>query len=1812
MENVEFRSGPERFPDKEPRLNPVFLDQGQAHQQLLVMGEQRGVDPYKLVEVQLTGGAPWGFTLKGGREHGEPLIITKIEEGSKAAAVDKLLAGDEIVSINDVALSGFRQEAICLVKGSHKMLKLVVRRKNDLTCRPHSWHATKFTENQPETAASRLSSTSVCASWHSRYHASSSSHDLSSSWDQSNLHRTSDQFSSAGSMDSWDHTPQTYQYGQMTSAKSNSSIDHLGNPSKRDSAYGSFSTSSSTPDHMLSNVDVASAENVLYKVSHWDTVKQGNSKTASFLSDNGGLEDKSACLPPPPQYENNSKSPRLEDHSDTKYSGSGRSNFGPVWYVPEKKKSPSPPPPPPPLRSDSFAATRSHERTHIPLYSEGIQSTQHFEALHRPQPRTDWNTEVAEQQKRSARVVEKPSDGTQSSNPAYRSDLGLDYSLPGAGDRINNNVGHANRLHSSLSSTDVRFAQSIYGHHCHHHQRQYSDESTFFRNTKSTALPKEQRHLSSYAGIQERPANKHNLPSSPLRTFGSIAAASDISSEEKMDNTGLSRYYCVAMKQPAQGNSKPIQLKDECWNSGIGSQSSARPHENPAVAMMNQSPKYYLPQQPVEPSRDACEKSSHCVGKEEDVRTAVVEDSRKLSYPEKSGQTKNFENHNSFNEQECALISGNNAAPKDFKWGQEKDKISPQKTPMLHSLAQEGKNQPDKGAENGINRQPAFDVHLSKNVRRSDRFATTLRNEIQMRRAKLQKSKSTATLAESAETEEFAENWKPDSAEKVNPSSENSFTNEYKDHLKEAQARVLRATSFQRKDLEPSSTDYFPDRKANNYNSTLLALVSEDESGFHEATQSSKQSSPASNHHISRIGGRKRFTAEQKLKSYSEPEKINEVGVSDDGYHSRRRPTTSEEALGSFADRWKFFEETSKPAYQKSSQTNILYGRPEGQPGNCRRNSHESEAEGSWYVRRMRAASFGIESTLGAYNRSKDSIINTGHKTKSGQPHRLETFAEYQASWKEQRKPLETRSSGRYHSADNILDAGHEQLEKPQYTHERSRSSPSTDFHKQEVSTAVRRQTENSSEDEEHYPSPARPDERSCSSRFYLWFLLVLEACFLFSFLNSKIQSLQGLFSKLTVSLQPPLSREQVCLLSESQRLVDVEYPEGHPGGPASQPDFGVGINWKASTRPSSHTGQTSVLSQGSRRRSGTLPSDYRYSQENVNEKSKDYSVLPPTVSELQSTDENHLYRSQGKGEESLQAELGHLNKKHAPIPQRLPPPKRDNKHRRQDSSSASVPDSSESLLTATSWPVQSVPPVSSSVIASHFSPHTVKVSGKLTSTELPEAPQLVSIENACQHLEEKTHIKPEPVPASTYCYLQKPGMETSRSPSPQFAPQKLTDKPPVAVQDENPTRIERVMDNNTMVKIVPIKIVHSESHAEKESRQNLASTIEPPALPSGLEKDQIKTLSTSEQSYSRFCAYTRQGVESEPEKKNRLPYLQSAEALGTNLKDSDVLAHAGSYVRAKEKSIDDWKSEELAREIVGKDKSLADILDPNAKIRTTMDLMMGIFPKDEHLLEEAQQRRKLLVKVPSPKAAEDKKEEQPLPLAIPLTTNSTYYSTSAPKAELLIKMKDMQQQQLQQQSEEDSEDELDHDLSEKKQELIDSISRKLQVLREARETLLEDIQANNLLGDEVEAIVKDVCKPNEFDKFRMFIGDLDKVVNLLLSLSGRLARVENALNNLDGNASPEERRVLVEKQKLLTQQHEDAKELKENLDRRERIVYDILANYLSDENLADYEHFVKMKSALIIEQRELEDKIKLGDEQLKCLTDSLQPERPK
>ncbi|XP_073456707.1 protein Shroom4-like isoform X1 [Aquarana catesbeiana] len=219
-------------------------------------------------------------------------------------------------------------------------------------------------------------------------------------------------------------------------------------------------------------------------------------------------------------------------------------------------------------------------------------------------------------------------------------------------------------------------------------------------------------------------------------------------------------------------------------------------------------------------------------------------------------------------------------------------------------------------------------------------------------------------------------------------------------------------------------------------------------------------------------------------------------------------------------------------------------------------------------------------------------------------------------------------------------------------------------------------------------------------------------------------------------------------------------------------------------------------------------------------------------------------------------------------------------------------------------------------------------------------------------------------------------------------------------------------------------------------------------------------------------------------------------------------------------------------------------------------------------------------------------------------TSCTSYYNTSAAKADLLNKMKEMPEVQEKGGSMAGAEE--DDALTFKKMQLIESISRKLSVLHEAQQGLQEDIAANVTLGCELEGLLKSICKPNEYDKFRSFIGDLDKVVNLLLSLSGRLTRVESALNCGDPGPSMEEKLNLLEKKKQLTDQLEDAQELKAHVTRREQVVLEAVSKYLNEDQLQDYQHYVKMTSALIVEQRELEDKIRLGEEQLRCLRESL------
>ncbi|XP_066058675.1 protein Shroom4 isoform X2 [Chamaea fasciata] len=296
--------------------------------------------------------------------------------------------------------------------------------------------------------------------------------------------------------------------------------------------------------------------------------------------------------------------------------------------------------------------------------------------------------------------------------------------------------------------------------------------------------------------------------------------------------------------------------------------------------------------------------------------------------------------------------------------------------------------------------------------------------------------------------------------------------------------------------------------------------------------------------------------------------------------------------------------------------------------------------------------------------------------------------------------------------------------------------------------------------------------------------------------------------------------------------------------------------------------------------------------------------------------------------------------------------------------------------------------------------------------------------------------------------------------------------------------------------------------------------------------------------------------------------------------------------------------SEERLSDVAVRDHSLPSVQPPLASPGTATEVMGELLvagerqawrkclQQDWHLEALAQDRQGFEPISPTPRCAASS------------SSFSVHYGVAVGKAEPLNKVKALPE--VVEGSSEDEEEEVDHELVEKKLQLIESLSRKLVVLQEAQRGLQEDISANGALGEDVATRLQALCTPGEFDKYRLFVGDLDKVVNLLLSLSGRLARVETALGSLGPHAPAEDKLALREKQRLLVAQLEDAKELKEHVGRREEAVGAMVARYLPAEHLQDYQHFVKMKSALIAEQRELEEKIKLGQEQLRCLRESL------
>uniref|UniRef100_A0A8C5H688 Protein Shroom1-like n=1 Tax=Gouania willdenowi TaxID=441366 RepID=A0A8C5H688_GOUWI len=247
----------------------------------------------------------------------------------------------------------------------------------------------------------------------------------------------------------------------------------------------------------------------------------------------------------------------------------------------------------------------------------------------------------------------------------------------------------------------------------------------------------------------------------------------------------------------------------------------------------------------------------------------------------------------------------------------------------------------------------------------------------------------------------------------------------------------------------------------------------------------------------------------------------------------------------------------------------------------------------------------------------------------------------------------------------------------------------------------------------------------------------------------------------------------------------------------------------------------------------------------------------------------------------------------------------------------------------------------------------------------------------------------------------------------------------------------------------------------------------------------------------------------------------------------------------------------ELVKTIVKADQSLARVLYPLANRKTALMLMEQLLSEDTLLMEEHYKKKQ------EQKSMNEGSEPMPQSASDSLKSEGT----------------DLQ---------------------------MSYINERLHSLEETRSALQLDMDENAARGDALVVLVRERCQPVELERYNLFIGDLDRVVSLLLCLSARLARVQNALSTVDEDTDAEEKQSLDSRHRLLCKQREDAKDLKDNLDRRENLVSTFLSRQLSAEQLQDYRRFVQTKASLLIQQKDLEEKQRLAEEQLEALSNSL------
>lgn len=82
--------------------------------------------------------------------------------------------------------------------------------------------------------------------------------------------------------------------------------------------------------------------------------------------------------------------------------------------------------------------------------------------------------------------------------------------------------------------------------------------------------------------------------------------------------------------------------------------------------------------------------------------------------------------------------------------------------------------------------------------------------------------------------------------------------------------------------------------------------------------------------------------------------------------------------------------------------------------------------------------------------------------------------------------------------------------------------------------------------------------------------------------------------------------------------------------------------------------------------------------------------------------------------------------------------------------------------------------------------------------------------------------------------------------------------------------------------------------------------------------------------------------------------------------------------------------------------------------------------------------------------------------------------------------------------------------------------------------------------------------------------------------------------------------KTLNDKRTRLLEQLDEAKRLKIDIDRRGKNISNLLKKYLTEQEYSEYDYFINTKAKLIVDLREISDRIQLNEDQLNALKETL------